>query len=109
MEIIGLDHGESRVANDDETDFLLDEQKSLCNSFDIIQEKLKRKGIRQNSIMRLPPAREHAKLINLDTYEHIKERVTLITERKDKKKQVSSSQKYKQLRIRVASGRLQDL
>lgn len=95
MEIIGLDHGESRVANDDETDFLLDEQKSFCNSFDIIQEKLKRKGIRQNSIMRLPPAREHAKLINLDTYEHIKERVTLITERKDKKKQVSSSQKYK--------------
>lgn len=95
MEVVGFNRGNDRLASDEETDFLLDEQKDFCNSFAIMEEKLKKKGVNRVPIMHMQPAKEHAKLINLDNYNSNKENITLVNERTAKKKRAASVQKQR--------------
>ncbi|HEX3075678.1 MAG TPA: hypothetical protein VHQ24_02280, partial [Lachnospiraceae bacterium] len=95
MEVIGLEKGVSRMATEDEMDYLLDEQSSFCNSFSIMEEKLKEKGITRAEIIHLKPAKEYAKLVDLGQYENKKETIALVTERASKKKQKLTTQKYR--------------
>lgn len=95
MEVVGFNRGDDRLASDEETGFLLDEQKDFCNSFAIMEEKLKKKGVNRVPIMHMQPAKEHAKLVNMDNYDSNKENITLVTERAAKKRRAASAQKQK--------------
>ncbi len=72
MELVGLDDND-RPPDPAESKTLVEHMENFCDDFSEFERRLAEKGVISKKISHLPPSEEHAKIINVEKFETIRD------------------------------------
>ena len=105
MEVVGLGTT-NRKPTDSESAYLESQMKDFCDAYGKLEKMLQEKGIiKTTTIRHLPPSKEYARILNIDSFSDRKETVSLqsVMKKHEKKTEGSSVQMHKTQKKQMGS------